>query len=260
MLQVLIKPHTFNRLQQKLFGCDQNTDRMTVKPMRAAHHDAQPLFTLNIGRLFLTCFDPRLPRSQPQVTAAMSTPGKPHTFARRVPAGDTHERDVCDHCGFIAYENPKLVAGAVVGHEGHILLCRRAIEPRIGYWTLPAGYMELNETTAQAATREAREEACADIRIDALLAVYSIPRISQVQIIYRATLVDPSISAGDESLEVALFDWSDIPWSEIAFPSVHWALNHHREVSGKTVFAPFSNPQGDGGNAMPAATTDTPGL
>ena len=174
----------------------------------------------------------------------MNSSDPEHSFSRRVPAGDTHERDICDRCGFVAYENPKLVAGAVVTHERRILLCRRAIEPRRGYWTLPAGYMELHETTVDAARREALEEANARIDIDALLAVYSIPRISQVQIIYRARLADADFSAGEESLEVELFDWDRIPWDEIAFPSVHWALGHHRAVEDHDVFAPFSNPAG----------------
>jgi len=179
------------------------------------------------------------------------TPGQ--QFSRQVPDGDTHERDVCDKCGFIHYENPKLVAGAVVSaadDRNRILLCKRAIEPRHGYWTLPAGYMELNETPLQAAAREAREEACAEIEIDALLAVYAIPRISQVQMIYRATLGD-SFAPGAESLDVALYDFEDIPWDELAFPSVHWALNHYREVAGVTTFAPFGNPDGETGDKMP---------
>ncbi len=181
-----------------------------------------------------------------------------HRFSRRVPAGDTHERDVCDTCGFVAYENPKIVAGSVVAHEGRILLCRRAIAPRVGYWTLPAGYMELSETTAEAAMREAYEEARARISIGALLAVYSIPRISQVQIIYLASLAEPDIAAGEESLEVGLFARDEIPWDDLAFPSVHWALAHFREVEGQALFAPFTNPEAASGDRMPSAAP--PGL
>ncbi len=183
-----------------------------------------------------------------------------HTFSDRIPDGDDHIRKVCDTCGFIAYENPKLVAGAVVSHDDRILLCRRAIEPRRGFWTLPAGYMELNETTADAARREAQEEARADICINALLAVYSIPRISQVQIIYRATLEKPAFSAGPESLEVGLFAWDQIPWNDIAFPSVHWALNHYQEARGRDVFAPFSNPSGETGNMSRQGEADPAGI
>lgn len=162
---------------------------------------------------------------------------------REVPDGDDRLRLVCPDCGFINYENPKIIVGAVVTWEEQILLCRRAIEPRHGYWTIPAGYMELNETAAEGAAREAEEEACAKIEIDALLGVYNIPRISQVQLIYRARLRKPEFAAGIESLEVALFDWDDIPWDDIAFPSVHWALGHYREVEGEQTFAPRSNPE-----------------
>ncbi len=179
-------------------------------------------------------------------------------FSRRIPAGDTLERDVCDTCGFVSYENPKVVAGAVVRHGERILLCRRAIMPRRGFWTLPAGYMELNETTQDAARREAFEEAQADIGIEALLAVYSIPRISQVQLIYLARLLDPAISAGEESLDVRLFQWDEIPWPELAFPSVHWALNQYRSLRGRTDFAPFTNPEGETGDMMPARVASAP--
>ena len=178
----------------------------------------------------------------------MSATGKPANFIQRVPDGDTLMRDVCNDCGFVHYDNPKVVAGAVVRAGDNILLCRRAIEPRSGYWTLPAGYMELNETVEQAALREAYEEAYARIEIDTLLAVYSIPRISQIQVIYRADLADPDIKPGTESLEVGLFAWDRIPWDEIAFPSVHWALNHFLEVRDRGVFSPFSNPAGETGD------------
>ena len=167
---------------------------------------------------------------------------------REVPDGDNMERLVCGDCGFIAYENPKIVVGAVATWQEKILLCRRAIEPRIGFWTLPAGYLELNETTAEGACREAREEACADLAIKALLAVYNIPRISQVQVIYLADLVSPDVSAGLESAEVGLFRWDDIPWDEIAFPSVVWALNHFAEIRGQESFPAFSNPRGERGD------------
>jgi ADP-ribose pyrophosphatase YjhB (NUDIX family) len=147
----------------------------------------------------------------------------------KIPDGDTRERKVCPDCGFIAYDNPKIVVGAVVCWGERILLCRRAIDPRAGFWTLPAGYLELNEGTAHGAAREAWEEARAEIRIAGLLAIYDIPRISQVQLIYRAELVKPEIAAGPESIEVRLFEWDEIPWPELAFPSVTWALRHYRE-------------------------------
>ncbi|WP_425410605.1 NUDIX hydrolase [Hyphococcus sp.] len=164
-------------------------------------------------------------------------------FTRTVPPGDNVERQVCAECGFVDYQNPKIVAGSVVTWRDRILLCRRAIEPRRGYWTLPAGYLELNETPEEGAWREANEEACTDIEIDRILAIYSIPRISQVQIIYRARLKRHHFAAGPESEAVALFDWADIPWGDLAFPSVGWALRHHRDVIGREDFAPSSNPQ-----------------
>src|SRR5690606_1548888 len=174
-----------------------------------------------------------------------------HSSSRRVPSGDTLERRVCDTCGFVDYENPKIVVGAVVRAGEKILLCRRAIEPSRGRWTIPAGFMELNETAEAGARREAMEEACASIRITGLLAVYSIPRISQVQRIHIAELEGDSFAAGPESLEVRLFDWEEIPWDDLAFPSVHWALRHRREVWEQTACAAFSNPPGDLGDAMP---------
>ncbi|MEQ9145979.1 MAG: NUDIX hydrolase [Parvibaculaceae bacterium] len=172
-------------------------------------------------------------------------------FTHRVPDGDSLPRAVCDTCGFVNYINPKIVVGSVVTYEDRFLLCRRAIEPRHGYWTLPAGYMEEGETTEEGARREAMEEANADIRIRDLLAVYNIPRISQVQLMYRATLAEPAFSPGVESLEVDLFEWDDIPWDDLAFPSVHWALNQFRSVLDKETVVPFSNPEGEAGNRMP---------
>lgn len=130
-------------------------------------------------------------------------------------------------------------------HEGKILLCRRAIEPRKGYWTIPAGYLELQETPEDGARREAREEANADLKLTNLLAVYTVTRLSQVQLIYRATLQDLNFSAGEESLEVQLFEWDDIPWDEIAFPTVHWALQHDRRAHEDNIVLPFSNPEGE---------------
>lgn len=188
-----------------------------------------------------------------QLTTAPKPPAAPSfsTFDRLVPEGDSLERLVCRDCGHIHYDNPKIVVGAVIAHEGKILLARRAIHPRKGYWTLPAGYLEERETTEAGAAREAMEEAGATIAIDGLLAIYSIPRISQVQIIYRAALASPDFAAGPESLEVALFAWRDIPWTDLAFPSVHWSLNYFRQVEGVKVFAPFANPPGDGGDGTP---------
>ncbi|NVJ98390.1 MAG: NUDIX hydrolase [Alphaproteobacteria bacterium] len=163
-------------------------------------------------------------------------------FHRKVPEGDERERLVCRDCGFIAYENPRIIAGAVVEHEGKILLCRRAIYPQKGKWTIPAGFMEIGETPAEGAAREAYEEATAQIEIRDLLAIYSVTHISQVHMMFRARLKSPEFSPGIESLEVALFDWDEIPRDDLAFPSVHWVLNHYREAEGKSGFAPFTNP------------------
>lgn len=173
-------------------------------------------------------------------------PGGP--TVRQIPEGDNRERLVCPDCGFINYENPKIVVGAVCSWQGRVLLCRRAINPRRGLWTIPAGFMELNETAVSGAAREAREEACADIDIDGLIGVYTVPRISQVQLIYRATVRDGAFDIGEETLELDLFDWDDIPWDEIAFPSVRWALDHWRELGDATAWPPFSNPAGEDGN------------
>lgn len=170
---------------------------------------------------------------------------------RKVPAGDNRERLVCEDCGFIHYRNPVVVVGAVCRRQGRVLLCRRAIEPRQGYWTIPAGYLELGETTAEGAAREVREEANAEIAIDALLALYNVPRISQVQVIYAARLMSPEVAPGDESLEVGLFAWDELPWEALAFPSVGWALRHHRDFDPGAPFAPRGNPPGERGDLWP---------
>lgn len=147
--------------------------------------------------------------------------------ALRVPAGDTLPRHVCDACGAIHYRNPRLVVGTLPVWEDRVLLCRRAIEPRRGCWTLPAGFMENRESVAEAAERETREEACARIDLDDLYTMISVPHISQVHVIYRARLRDLDFAPGDESLEVALFSEADIPWEEIAFRTVAMTLRHY---------------------------------
>jgi ADP-ribose pyrophosphatase YjhB (NUDIX family) len=164
-------------------------------------------------------------------------------FRMAIPEGDDRVRRICNRCNFIDYVNPKIVAGSVVVRDGLILLCKRAIEPRKGYWTLPAGCREEGESVEEAARREAREEACAEIRLDRLLAVYSVPRIAQVQIMFRASLVS-GYAPGPESTDVRLVAWKDIPWSELAFPTVVWALTHYAQTWNTDVFAPFSNPPG----------------
>jgi len=142
----------------------------------------------------------------------------------RVPVGDNLPRQVCDRCGFIHYENPRLVVGCIATWEKEILLCRRAIEPRRGFWTLPAGFMENGETTTEAATRETREEACAAVIIDAPFAMINIAHINQVHLFYRGRLSTCEFAAGDESLETALMAESAIPWEDLAFQSVGLCL------------------------------------
>lgn len=145
----------------------------------------------------------------------------------RIPAGDSLPRHVCNTCGEIHYQNPKLVVGTLPEWEDRILLCRRAIEPCHGMWTLPAGFMEMGETTAQAALRETSEEACARVELIELLTMVNVPHISQIHMLYRARLLDLDFRPGEESLEVALLREDEIPWAEIAFRSVELTLRHY---------------------------------
>jgi len=150
----------------------------------------------------------------------------------RIPDGDTRLRLVCPDCGYVAYDNPKIVVGAVCRFGGRVLLCRRAIQPRLGYWTVPAGFLELGETMGVGAAREVMEEAGARIEIDGLIGLYEVPRISQVHVFFNARLVSPEFAPGVESQEAALFNWADLPWAELAFPSVIWALKHADDEDG----------------------------
>ncbi|MFZ9196146.1 MAG: NUDIX hydrolase [Burkholderiales bacterium] len=145
----------------------------------------------------------------------------------KIPAGDSLPRYVCDACATIHYQNPKMIVGCIAEWEKRILLCRRAIEPRMGLWTVPAGFMENGETTAQGAARETLEEANARVEVGPLYAMYDIPHINQVYILFRARLLDLDFSAGTESLEVKLFDEADIPWEQIAFATVRNTLTHY---------------------------------
>jgi ADP-ribose pyrophosphatase YjhB (NUDIX family) len=166
---------------------------------------------------------------------------------RTIPSGDNRERLVCPDCEYVAYENPKVVVGVVATWENKLLMCRRAIEPRRGYWTLPAGFMELGESPEEGAAREAWEEARASLEIMDLLAVYSLRHISQLQLFFRARLLSPDVAAGPESEEVGLFAFDSLPADELAFPSVHWAIQHHCEVRDIESFPPFRNPSGHTG-------------
>ena len=147
-----------------------------------------------------------------------------HPVVLAIPPDDNRMRFVCRECGTIHYQNPKLVVGSIPVWDLHgaprVLLCRRAIEPRLGCWTLPAGFMENAETTADAARRETEEEAGARIELHPLFSMLDVPHVNQVHLFYRATLLDLDFAAGVESLEVALFAEADIPWDEIAFPTI----------------------------------------
>jgi ADP-ribose pyrophosphatase YjhB (NUDIX family) len=151
-----------------------------------------------------------------------------HPVHIRIPPDDTRERHVCTQCGTIHYQNPKMVVGSIPMWDEHdsckVLLCRRAIEPRLGYWTLPAGFMENNETTAEAAARETLEEAGARIDLQELYTLMNVPHVHQVHMFYRARLLDLDFSAGTESLDVKLFSETEVPWNEIAFPTVAHTL------------------------------------
>lgn len=147
----------------------------------------------------------------------------------RVPDGDTLPRHVCPACGAIHYQNPKLVVGSIPVWEDRILLCRRAIEPRCGLWTLPAGFMENGETIAQAALRETEEEANANVEIGDLFTLYNLPHISQVYMLFQARLLDLSFSPGLETLEVKLFAEREIPWETLAFRAIRETLKRFFE-------------------------------
>ena len=154
------------------------------------------------------------------------------TVSRKTPAGDTHARWVCDACNTVHYQNPLVVVGCVPERDGKILLCKRAIEPRYGYWTVPAGFMELNESTATGAARETLEEACAEVEIGHLFAVVDVVDAGQVHLFYTARLLG-DFAAGDESLDVALFSKDEIPWDDIAFQSGRYALKKYFEDNGQ---------------------------
>jgi ADP-ribose pyrophosphatase YjhB (NUDIX family) len=143
-----------------------------------------------------------------------------------VPPGDSLQRWVCDQCGEIHYQNPKLVVGSVPEYEGRILLCRRAIEPRYGYWTLPAGFLENDETAAQGAARETLEEAGARVELGAPFTLISVPHVNQVHLFYRARLLDLRFQPGEESLEAQMFEEAAVPWQDVAFRTVANTLRH----------------------------------
>jgi ADP-ribose pyrophosphatase YjhB (NUDIX family) len=152
-----------------------------------------------------------------------------------VPDGEDRPRHVCGTCGTIHYQNPKIVVGCIPEWEDRILLCRRAIEPRYGLWTLPAGFMENGETSQQGAARETLEEAGARVDVGELYALFNLPHIDQIYLLFRSRLLDPDLAPGQESLEVELFAESRIPWEEMAFPVIKETLRlyfHDRADGG----------------------------
>jgi len=155
---------------------------------------------------------------------------------QRVPPGDTLPRAVCDQCGIVHYKNTLMVVGTVPEHQGKLLLCRRAIEPRYGYWTLPAGFLENDETAGQGAARETLEEAGARIELGAPFSLLSVPRVNQVHLFYRARLLDLDFKPGEETLEVALLDEASIPWDQVAFRTVATTLKRWFEDRKKGAF------------------------
>lgn len=145
----------------------------------------------------------------------------------QLPRGDNRERHVCSECGEIHYQNPKIVTGCIPEWQDRVLLCRRAIEPRHGFWTLPAGFMENGESAQQGAARETMEEANARVRIVQLYATFNLPHIDQVYLLFRGQLLDMDFSPGEESLETCLYKESEIPWDDLAFSVVHATLAHY---------------------------------
>ncbi len=166
-----------------------------------------------------------------------------HLAEKRIPEGDNRPRIVCPNCHYIHYENPKLICGCVLVHEDKVLLCRRAIEPRYGYWTLPAGFMEIGETMAQGGNRECWEEAFAKGENLQLYCLYDIPELGQVHVMFIGQLKDGTFQASEESLECALFGEDDIPWQDLAFENIIHTLkfyfadrkNHHFPIHQLTL-------------------------
>jgi ADP-ribose pyrophosphatase YjhB (NUDIX family) len=155
---------------------------------------------------------------------------------QRVPEGDTRRRDCCDHCGTIHYVNPRPVVGTIPVWRDQILLCKRAIEPRLGYWTLPAGFMEIGETTGEGALRETLEEAGAHVTLGPLYTMIDVPHVEQVHIFFRAELLDLDFAPGTESLEVRLFEEAQVPWADLAFRTVATTLRLFFEDRARGAF------------------------
>ncbi|UFH50772.1 NUDIX hydrolase [Pseudomonas sp. KNUC1026] len=179
-----------------------------------------------------------LPRYCPQCGNAQ--------LAEGIPAGDTHRRLHCPGCGYVHYLNPKIIAGCIVEHDGRYLLCQRAIAPRPGTWTLPAGFMEAGETTEQAALRETFEEAGVRAQLIAPYSLFSVPRISEVYILFRATLLSMDEHWGEESLDRRFFAPGEIPWDNIYYPAIRQILERYIEERQHGVFGIYTGNDDEG--------------
>lgn len=164
-------------------------------------------------------------------------------FSAQVPPGDNRERIVCAECDWVHYENPRIILTGFCVRDSSILLCRRAIPPRYGFWTLPGGFMEIGETMEEGTMREVSEEAGATVEIQSLLGTYSVARIGQVHMVYLAKMTSPEITIGAESLEARMFPLAEdeLPWQELAFPVNHWVLRDYLSLNGDPVRQPFTS-------------------
>ncbi|MBC8119671.1 MAG: NUDIX hydrolase [Burkholderiaceae bacterium] len=172
-----------------------------------------------------------------------------HSTSSRIPPGDNRPRDCCNHCGVVHYVNPRPVVGTIPIWGTQVLLCKRAIEPRLGKWTLPAGFMEVGETTGDGALRETLEEAGARVKLGPLFSMIDVPHVQQVHIFFQAELIDTNFSAGTESLEVRLFEEDEIPWNELAFRTVSTTLQLYFGDRARGAFGTYSRAIG----AVPSA-------
>jgi ADP-ribose pyrophosphatase YjhB (NUDIX family) len=157
-------------------------------------------------------------------------------ITHKIPDGDNRLRYVCESCGEIHYQNPKVIAGILPTYKSKVLLCKRSIQPQVGYWTLPAGFLENGESSLEGAIRECSEEANTQVRDPSIYAIFDIPQINQIYIFYRAEMPEAIFSPSTESSDVALFSEEDIPWSELAFPMVEALLDHYFEDRKSGIF------------------------
>jgi ADP-ribose pyrophosphatase YjhB (NUDIX family) len=163
-----------------------------------------------------------------------------HPLDRGIPEGDTHERLTCSACGFVDYDNPKVIAGAIIERDGRLLLCQRGIPPRVGTWTLPAGFMERGESVEEAAQREVMEETGILAEILTPYSIFSVPPTNELYIIYRARLQEWSASPGHETLDVKWFDPEDIPWEEIFYPAIRQILERYINEHAGGIYGIYS--------------------